>query len=203
MPRRRSCRRRLRSRRAEIERRHHERFVDVEQLGGEGDETVDRKPAMAIDRRLLQGEGHTGAQPLRGFASHAHFQGHGVGRPKANASDVAGKPIRILGHHLNGVMAIGFEDAHRARRSNTMGMQKHHDVPNGLLLGPAGGDFSSAEFSDPDTSLSFSGVASMISKVPTPNASTIRFASFGPMPLASFPSQDISRCPRRWSAGWF
>ncbi len=30
-----------------------------------------------------------------------------------------------------------------------MGMQKHHDVANGLLLGPAGGYFSRAELSDP------------------------------------------------------
>ena len=104
---------------------------------------------MTIVGRLLQGEGHTGAQPLRRLAGHAHFHGHGVGRAKADASDIAGEPIRILGHHLNGVMAIGLEDAHRARRSNAMGMQKHHDVANGLLLGPAGGDFSRAEFSDP------------------------------------------------------
>ena len=132
-----------------IERRPHKRFVDVEELGGEGDEIVDRKPAVTVVGRLLEGEGHTGAQPLRRFAGHAHFHGHRVGRAKADASDIAGEPIRILGHHLNGVVAIGLEDAHRARRSNTMGMQKHHDVANGLLLGPAGGDFSRAELSDP------------------------------------------------------
>jgi len=42
-----------------IERRPHKRLVDIEQLGGEGDEIVDRKPAMTIVRRLLQGEGYT------------------------------------------------------------------------------------------------------------------------------------------------
>ena len=88
-----------------IERRPHKRFVDVEELGGEGDEIVDRKPAMTVVGRLLEGEGHTGAQPLRRLTGHAHFHGHCVGRPKADASDVAGEPIRILGHHLNGVVA--------------------------------------------------------------------------------------------------
>ena len=68
-----------------IERRPHKRFVDVEELGGEGDEIVDWKPAMAVGR-LLEGEGHTGAQPLRRLAGHAHFHGHRVGRAKADAS---------------------------------------------------------------------------------------------------------------------
>ena len=132
-----------------IERHPHKRFVDIEQLGGESDEIVDRKPAMTVVGRLLQGEGHTGAQSLRRLAGHAHFHGHRVGRAKADASDVASEPIWVLGHHLNGVMAIGLENSHRARRSNAMGMQKHHDVANGLLFGPAGGDFSRAELSDP------------------------------------------------------
>jgi hypothetical protein len=40
---------------------------------------------MAVGR-LLEGEGHTGAQPLRRLAGHAHFHGHRVGRAKADAS---------------------------------------------------------------------------------------------------------------------
>jgi hypothetical protein len=52
---------------------------------------------------------------------------------------------RLLGHDLDRVMPIGFEDADRPRRADAVGVQEEHDVADGLLLRPAGGDFSGAE----------------------------------------------------------
>ena len=103
---------------------------------------------MALVGRLLQGEGNAGAHPLRRFPRHAELHGDGVGGAKPDAADVAREPIGVLGHDLDGVMAIGLEDADRARRADAVGMQEDHDVADGLLLGPAGGDFSRAEFAD-------------------------------------------------------
>ena len=111
-------------------------------------EVVPRKAAMAVIRRLLQGERDAGAQPLRGLLGQAELHGDGVGGAEADAADVAGEPIGILGHHLDGVVAIGLEDPDRARRPDAMGMQKHHDVAHGLLFGPAGGDPRRAQFAD-------------------------------------------------------
>ena len=131
-----------------IQRRSDDALVDLEQLGRELDQVLDRKPAMALVGRLLQGEGDPGPNALRRLAGHAHLHGDRVGGPKADAADVAREPIGILGHHLDGVMAIGLEDAHRPRRADAIGMQEDHDVADGLLLGPAGGDLPGAEFAD-------------------------------------------------------
>ena len=123
-------------------------LVDFEQGDSQLDKILDRQPAMAVVSRLLQGEGNSRAHPLRRFPRHAQLHGDGVGGPKADAANVAGEPIRVLGHDLDGVMAVGLEDAHRARRPDAMGMQEDHDVADGLLLGPAGGDLPRAEFAD-------------------------------------------------------
>ena len=134
-----------------LQRRSDDGLVDFEELDRELNERLDGKPAMAFVGRLLQGEGDPGPNPLRRLAGHAHLHGDRVGGPKADAFNVAGEPIGILGHHLNGVMAIGLEDAHRPRRSDAVRMQEDHDVADGLLLGPARGDFPGAEFADART----------------------------------------------------
>ena len=75
---------------------------------------------MTLVRRLLQGVGDSGAHPLRGLPRHAELHGDGVGGPKADAANVARQPIRILGHDLDGVVAIGLEDAHRSGRADAV-----------------------------------------------------------------------------------
>jgi hypothetical protein len=51
-----------------------------------------------------------------------------------------GRPVGVFGHDLDGVRAIGLEDANGPGRSDAMAVQEHHDLPNDLLLGPGVGD---------------------------------------------------------------
>ena len=68
------------------------------------------------------------------------FLGDHIRGAEPDASDVAREPIRILAHHLNGIGAIGLEDAHRSRRSDTVPVQEDHDLADDLLIRPGGGD---------------------------------------------------------------
>ena len=101
---------------------------------------------MALVGRLLQREGNASPNPLRRLPRHAELHGDGVGGAKADAADVAREPVGILGHDVDCVVSISLEDADRPRRADAVGVQEEHDVADGLLLGPAGGDFSGAEF---------------------------------------------------------
>jgi hypothetical protein len=59
---------------------------------------------------------------------------------EADAPNVTGQAIWVLGHHLNGVRAVGLVDAHGARPSDAVGVQEHHDLADDLLFGPGVGD---------------------------------------------------------------
>ena len=120
--------------------------VDFEQCGRKFDQIVCRQTAMTLVGGLLQCEGNAGPHPLRRLPRHAELHRYGVGGAEADAPDVAREPVGILGHHRDRVMSVGLEDANRARRADTIGVQEEHDVADGLLLGPAGGDFCRAEF---------------------------------------------------------
>jgi hypothetical protein len=39
---------------------------------------------------------------------------------------------------LDGIGAVGLEDAHSPRRANTVAVQEDHDLARRLLLGPGG-----------------------------------------------------------------
>jgi hypothetical protein len=68
---------------------------------------------------------------------------------KADPADVSRQPIRVLRHHLNGVRAVCFEDAHRTRRTDAVAVQKNHDLAYSLLLGPGCHDPARPHGSDP------------------------------------------------------
>jgi hypothetical protein len=71
-----------------------------------------------------------------------------VGRPEADAADVARQPIGVFAHHLHGVGAVGLVDAHGARRSDSVLMQEHHDLADGFLVGPARDDLACPDRAD-------------------------------------------------------
>ena len=50
------------------------------------------------------------------------------------------KPVRVLGHDLHGVGAVGLEDAHRSCRPDAVAVQEHHDLAHHLLLRPGLGN---------------------------------------------------------------
>jgi hypothetical protein len=63
-----------------------------------------------------------------------------IGALEADAADVTGEPIWVLGDDANGVGAVGLEDAHRAGRADTVAVQEDHDLADGFLVGPCGDD---------------------------------------------------------------
>ena len=184
------------------QRRFDDAGVDFEQRRRELDQVFSRQAAMALVGRLLQSEGNAGAHPLRRLPRHAELHGDGVGGPKPDAADVAREPVGILGHDLDGVVAVGLEDADRARRADAVGMQEEHDVADGLLLGPAGGDFRCAELADARDVPQLLGAGL--------DDFERRHAEDGDDPLrralgrcrAPCRSRGISRSPRRSSAAW-
>src|SRR5207245_3186212 len=59
---------------------------------------------------------------------------------EADATDVARESIGVLGHDLDGIGAVGLEDADRACGPHAMAMQEDHDLAHDLLFGPSADD---------------------------------------------------------------
>ena len=95
---------------------------------------------MAFPGRLRQREGDAGAHPDGGRGLDAELLRHEVGRAEADAANVAGQPIGVLGDDLDGVGPVSLVDPHRARGADAVGVQEQHDLADHLLLGPAGDD---------------------------------------------------------------
>ena len=76
------------------------------------------------------------------------FIGDRVGGLEADAADVAREPVRVLGHHLDGVGAIGLVNPHGTGRADAVAVQEDHDLAHDLLLGPGGGDALRADRAD-------------------------------------------------------
>jgi hypothetical protein len=86
------------------------------------------------------------------------------------------EPVRVLGHDLHGIGAVGLEDTNRARGPHAMAVQEDHDLPHDLLLGPRGRNPLSATGPMPSISRKRSGSTSMMSNTFSPNALTNFFA---------------------------
>src|SRR6516165_10719565 len=93
---------------------------------------------MTLVHRLGQRVGNPRTDSDRGGLVDAKLHGDCVGSLKPNAADIARKPVWVRRHHLDGVRAIGLEDPHRSRRADAVAVQKDHDFPHRLLLGPGG-----------------------------------------------------------------
>ena len=120
----------------EFEGREDQFLRRFEQFFGQRDQLVRRQSAMTVVHRLGQRVGDPGAQPDHRGLFDAELHGDRVGGLEADAADVAGKPIGVLGHDLDGVGAIGLVDANRPRGADAMAVQEDHDLPDDLLLGP-------------------------------------------------------------------
>ena len=113
---------------------------DLEQLLGQRRQLLGRQAAMALVHGLGQRVGDPGAHPDHRGLLDAELHGDRVGGLEADAADVARQPIRVLGHDLDGVGAVGLEDAHRPRRADAVAVQEDHDLAHDLLLGPGRDD---------------------------------------------------------------
>ena len=121
---------------------------DFQQFDGERRKLCGGKAAMAVVHRLGQRMGNPRANPDHGRLFDAEFHGDRVRGLEPDAANVAGKAVRVLGHDLNGIHAVGLVDPHRARRADAMAVQEHHDLPDDLLLGPGVGDAFGANPAD-------------------------------------------------------
>ena len=132
----------------EIERRLNQLRRDFEQRDGERHQFLGGQAAMALVHRFGQRVGDAGAHPDHRRLLDAELHGDGVGGLEADAADVARQAIRVLGHDLDGIAAVGLEDPDRARRADAMAVQEDHDLPHDLLLGPGAGDALGAHRAD-------------------------------------------------------
>ena len=111
---------------------------DLEQLFGKRCQLFCRKAAMPLVHGLGQRIGNSGADTDHCRLFDAELHGDRVCGLEANAADIACQAIRVLGHDLDGISAIGLENSYRACRADPIAMQEHHDFPHRLLLGPGG-----------------------------------------------------------------
>src|SRR5215831_579507 len=93
---------------------------------------------MALIHPFGQRTGNPRTNPDHRRLFDAELHGDRVGGLETNATNIAREPVRVLGHDLDGVRAIGLEDPHRSRGADTVAVQKDHDFPHGLLFGPGG-----------------------------------------------------------------
>ena len=107
-----------------------------EQFLGERDQLIRWQPAVTLVHRLGQGVRDPGAQPDHGRLFDAELHRDRVGGLETDASNVPGEPIGVLGHDLDGVRAVGLEDANRPGSSDPVAVQEDHDLSDDLLLGP-------------------------------------------------------------------
>ena len=103
---------------------------------------------MPLVHRLGQRVRDTCAHPDHGRLLDAELHRDRIGRPEADAADVAGQPVRVLRHDFYGIGAVGPEYAHRTRRAHAVPVEEHHDLADHLLLGPGVGDASGAHRPD-------------------------------------------------------
>src|SRR5215469_5642405 len=75
---------------------------------------------------------------------NAKPHGDRIGGLEADPTDVAGKPIGIFGHDLDGIGTIDLVDSNSACGADPMAVQKHHDLAHNLLFRPGGGDAARA-----------------------------------------------------------
>ena len=132
----------------EIERGLDQLLGDLQQLDGQRRQFLGGQSAMTLVHRLGQRVGDPGAHPDHRRLLDAELHGDRVGGLEADAADVARQAIGVLGHDLDGIGAVGLEDAHRACRADAVAVQEDHDLPHDLLLGPGVGDALGAHRAD-------------------------------------------------------
>ncbi len=125
-----------------------QRVGDSEQLGRQRAQLVVGQSAVAFLPCFVERVADAGAHADLGGLLDPEPAGDLVGHLEANAADVAREAVGVAGHDLDGVAAVGLEDAHRAGRARAVGVQEDHDLADGSLLGPRVGDPLRAERAD-------------------------------------------------------
>src|SRR6516162_1731457 len=110
----------------------------LEQLLGQGHQFIGRQPAMTLVHCLGERIRDPGANPDHGGLLDPELHGDRVRGLKADAANVPSQAVWVIGHDLNGIGAVGLEDAHGPGGADPMAVQEDHDFAHGLLFGPGG-----------------------------------------------------------------
>ena len=138
----------VRSAQFQLQRGLNQLLWHLEQVDGERHQFIRGQAAVALVHGLGQRVGDPGAHPDHRRLLDAELHGDRVGGLEADAADVARQPIRVLGHDLDGIGAVGLEDANGAGGADAMAVQEDHDLAHDLLLGPGAGDALGAHGAD-------------------------------------------------------
>ena len=133
----------------EVHRRPDQIHRHLEQLHREGGQVGHPQPAMAVSHCFAQGIGDARPHPDHRGLLDPELPGDQVGRAEPDAADVTRKPVGVLAHHLHRVGAVGLEDANGPCRADAMLVEKHHDLPDDLLVSPGRGYPPGALGTDP------------------------------------------------------
>jgi hypothetical protein len=105
---------------------------------GQRQQFVRWQATMTVVHRLGQGIGDAGSDADHRRLLDAEFHRDRISGLEPNSADVPRQPIGVLRHDLDGVRAVGLEDADCPSRTDAMAVQEHHDLPHNLLLSPGG-----------------------------------------------------------------
>ena len=104
-----------------------------------------RQPAVPFGHGLGQRARHAAPHPDHGALLDTELRRDGISRLEANATNVARWAVRVLRHHLHRIAPVGFVDADRVRRSNSVLVRPLHEVavtgrtvPGTTLMAPRG-----------------------------------------------------------------
>ena len=129
----------------EIQRGRKQLLADLQQFDREVNQFLRRQATVAVVHRLDERVGDPGAKPDHRRLLDPEPHGDRVGGPEADTANIAREPVWVLGHHLDGIGAVGPEDANRPRGADAMAVQEDHDLPHDLLFRPGRGDAPGAD----------------------------------------------------------
>ncbi len=94
----------------------------LKELLGQGHQFIRRQTAMTFVHRLGQRIGNSRTNP--GGFLNAEIHGDCVGSLEPDATDIAGEPLGIFRHHLDGIGTVGLEDPHCPCATDAVAMQE-------------------------------------------------------------------------------
>ena len=113
---------------------------NFQQLGGQRRQLLHRQTAMPLVHRLGQRVADAGTDPDQRRLLDPDLGRDLIRGAEPDAADVPGQTVGVLADHPHGIVAIGLVDPHGPRRTDAVGVQEQHDLPDDLLFRPAGDD---------------------------------------------------------------
>ena len=105
-------------------------------LAGCFDEFLPGAAAVALVGQFLQDVLQAGLGAQFGLLADAQALGDLVGGLEADARDISGQPVWVLGDLLDRLVPVRLVDAKGPAGADAVAVQKDHDLPDHLLLVP-------------------------------------------------------------------